>query len=96
MAVDIWGLGQIAYQLLCCPSQQQILEIPEEMKAAQLSGEKQLEYLLFEAGNKKWLDGNISPKMRTLIANMVLDDPANRPEIEDVIQHPIFQNSETT
>ena len=32
MAVDIWALGQIAYQLLCCPSQQQILEIPEEVK----------------------------------------------------------------
>lgn len=28
--------------------------------------------------------------MRTLIANMVLDDPANRPEIEDVVQHPVF------
>ena len=58
-----------------------------------MTGEKQLEYLLFEAGNRTWLDGDITPQMRTLIANMVLDDPSNRPEIEDVVQHPVFQGS---
>ena len=28
MAVDVWALGQIAYQLLCCPSQEDILTCP--------------------------------------------------------------------
>ena len=56
-----------------------------------MTAEKQMEFLLTSTGNSRWLSGEISAKLRTLIASMVLEDPANRPEIDDVMQHPAFQ-----
>lgn len=32
MAVDIWALGQIGFQLLCCPSEVSTLRVPKNLR----------------------------------------------------------------
>jgi len=84
MAADVWALGQIAYQLVTTPSEDKILSIPEEFSATSLA--EQQASLLNQAGDSLWTSGNhASLGFRTLIASMVLPDPASRPTIENVL-----------
>ena len=88
MAVDVWALGQIGYQLLCCPNRDEVLEVSERMNGAAV--ENQLDFLLGHAGNQKWRDGSIDLSLRQLIASMVLTDPQHRPVMDEIVKHPML------
>ena len=47
IAVDIWSLGQIAYQLLCCPTKDHCLKLsPEDSSLSNSSKEEQIDHLI--------------------------------------------------
>ena len=40
-----------------------------------------------KAGNSSWRSEMITEELRELLAQMVLEDPAHRPEIDKVVEH---------
>lgn len=91
MSVDVWALGQMAYQLLCCPTEDNVLTCLTEDSAGEvISRSDQLQALKAEAGNSYWRDGELSESFKDLIALMVMPDPSHRPTMEQIVQYPAF------
>ena len=84
MAVDIWSLGQIAYQLLCCPAQDNCLNFSLDNVIG--SKEELIRHLKLDCGNGHWKSQQIDEPFKDLIASMVLINPNQRPQIADVIE----------
>ena len=66
---DIYGLGQVAYQLLCSTSswEPQILQVPIHSVS---QGEEELDELIHRSGSNFW-QSQISEEVKELIARMV-------------------------
>ena len=91
MPVDIYGLGQIAYQLLCSISwDPKVLEannlgsrnsddLDEEQDSS--DNENEINELKYNSGNNFW-QSQVSDEVKDLIARMVQKDPRKRPTIE--------------
>ena len=92
MAVDVWSLGQIAYQLLCCPLHDNILtcETEDSETGEAIPRQDQLAFLKTSAGNSVWKSGVISESFKDLIALMVMPEPRHRPTMEQIVQYPAF------
>ena len=93
LSVDVWALGQIAYQLLCCPGSDDILtcQTIDSATGEAISKEDQLNELQTTAGTKDWNNSNgISQALKNLITLMVMPAPQNRPTMAQVIQFPAF------
>ena len=74
MAADVWALGQVIYQLLCCPSQPTYLTIQADDQGQVVSAE----------GNFYW-ENQLEQEWKALIINMVLPYPELRPTTESVL-----------
>ena len=86
IAVDIWSLGQIAYQLLCCPSNDNCLQFsPENSSVSNSSKEEQIDHLIQHEGNSFWRSTQITDQIKNIVASMVLLNPNLRPTIATVV-----------
>ena len=93
LAVDVWALGQIAYQLLCCPGSENILtcQTIDNTTGEAIPRHNQLLELKTTAGNLYWQNGNgVSESYKDLIALMVMPEPRFRPTMSRIVKYPAF------
>lgn len=73
-AADIWALGQVCYQLLCCIDRDVNLQLPSGENTQNLTAEQEVQLLMTNAGNSHWKT-QVSAEVKELISYMVLTDP---------------------
>lgn len=79
-SADVWSLGQIGYQLMCCPHKDKTLRCQGEVLAALSTDAQVVDYLMSQAGNRTWKTSErLSRPYKHLICQMVLPDPRRRP-----------------
>ena len=71
MAADVWSFGQLAYHLLCCPTQ------PTQL-VVQTDDQGQITDVL---GNEVW-NNKLEQDWKDLLVSMVMPDPEQRPKMD--------------
>ena len=84
---DVYGLGQIAYQLLCYTDGWEAQVLQPRVHCS--NPEEEHDQLMNSSGSNFW-QSQISAEVKDIIAQMVLTDPLQRPNIQGILLHSWF------